>query len=107
MTKVLPIAHVVKGVDADGTPVVDCPNDALATLMQELHASPEVHAQARKGLEDRLKEIGHGLAYDGIPVETRKDTIYCLMGALFMLFSEEVSDFLDDAGYRYVGDSEH
>lgn len=82
------------------------PNDALSTVMAELHASPEEHAQMRSLFEERLKEIGTELAGGGIPVETRKDTIYFLMGALFMLFSEEVSDFLDDAGYRYVGGAE-
>lgn len=78
------------------------PNDALSTVMEKMQASPEVHARTRKLFEERLKEIGAELADGGVPVKNRKDTIYCLMGSLFMLYSEEVSDFLDDAGYTYT-----
>ena len=102
----LPIPHVVKGFDEDGTPIVDFPNDALSHLMAAMHETPQVHVRTRKLFEKRLQEIGAELADGGIPIKKRKDTIYCLLGTLFMLYSEEVSDFLDDAGYAYVGDEE-
>lgn len=98
----LPIPHVIKGFEADGTPVVDFPNDALSHLMAAFHETPERHAETRKLFEERLKEIGAELADGGIPVKERKDTIYCLLGSLFMLYSEECADFLDDAGYQFV-----
>lgn len=57
--------------------LTDFPTDALSTVMEMMQASPEAHARTRKLFEERLKEIG-----------------------------AELADFLDDAGYRYVGDSE-
>lgn len=99
----LPIPHVVKGFEGDGTPVVDFPNDAFSHLMAAMHETPERHAATRKLFEERLKEIGAELAEGGIPVKERKDTIYCLLGSLFLLYPEECADFLDDAGYEYDG----
>ena len=99
MEKIVNIPHEVKGYEADGTPIVDFPNDALALLMA---ASPEEHQRIRDAMNEKLKEVSKILADGGVKAESRKDTVYALLGCLFMLYSDEVSDFLKDAGYRFV-----
>lgn len=102
MEKAVSIPHEVKGYEANGTPIVDFPNDALALLMA---ASPEEHKRIRDAMNEKMKEIGKILSDGGIKAETRKDTVYTLLVCLFMLYSDEVADFLKDAGYQLVSEA--